>query len=1002
MKFFTKKLGLVAMTFFCLLCASFVVSAQRTITGLVKDGQTGEPLIGANVIVKEEPTKGTVTDLDGRFSLAVGKNATTLMVSYTGFETVEQNIVGQNDVTITLGDSKTLQDVLIIGYGTVKREDATGLVQSVNSESFNKGAIASPQQLIAGKLAGVVVTANDGAPGGGSQIRVRGESSISAAREPLIVIDGVPLDNAKNGANEGVGVSGSRNQLNILNPNDIESITVLKDASSAAIYGNRASAGVILITTKKGKLGKKVNVSYSGNISMAYPTRRVDNLDADEYRDVVRSLKNPADSTKPHPAIALLGNANTNWQDEIFQNGAGREDNLSISGGIWNIPYRVSGGYSNQDGIVKTDNFRRHSLGVNLSPQFLKNRLQFNLNFKAINSKNRFADRGAIGTALYIDPTQPVRDTSAKYGGYFTWKIPNGNPNNLAPRNPVAMLDLRQDRSEVMHYIASGAIDYRFKKIPALRANLNLALDKAHGEGTVVVPNYASFAFDAITGGGTNNYYEQTLTNSLLETYVNYKKSFGVHDFDAMTGYSWQHFEGDNYSKNSDSQATPSETEEFRDPYEYFLISNYARLNYGFRNRLLLTGSIRRDGTSRFGPDFRYGLFTATAIAYKVIDNDNRYLNSLKVRTSYGHTGQQDLGSALDNKYYPYLAQYQLGQNNAQYQFADSFYNTYRPNAYVANIKWEEADAYNVGVDFSIVKDRVSGSFDLYQRNVKDLLNYVPFSALSNLSNFGTRNIGKMESKGFEFALNLMPIEMKNFAWELNTNFAVNFSEITLLTTSSDSTYKGVATGGISGGVGSNIQIHSVGYAPATFFVFEQKYGPNGEFLEGQFVDRNNDGVVNEDDKYRKGLSSPRYTIGLSNTFYVGNFSLSCAARANLGQSVYNNVLTDQGYLARIYGSSGYLANVTQSALDLNAQTQGGLTFSDHFVKRADFLRFDHITAGYDFTKCLDRAFRLSVSVQNPFVFTKYEGIDPELNNGIDNNIYPRPRTYSLGFSLSL
>ncbi len=999
MQFFTQKRNALPLLILCLLCASFGVSAQRAITGIVQDGETGEAVIGANIVVKEDRAKGTVTDLDGRFSLRVGDNAQTLLVSFTGYELVEQSIVGINEVTINLGTSKALQEVLIIGYGTVKREDATGLVQSVNSKDFNKGSIASPQQLIAGKLAGVVVTQNDGSPGGGSQIRVRGQSSLSASKEPLIVIDGVPLDNAKNGDNEGVGVSGSRNQLNLLNPNDIESVTVLKDASAAAIYGNRASAGVIIITTKKGKLGKKVSVNYSANLSQSVISRKVDNLDAEEYRRTVNSLKNLTDPTKPHAGVALLGNANTDWQDVIFQRGTGREHNLSLSGGVLSIPYRVSGGYTNQDGLLRTDNFQRKSLGVNLSPQFLKNRLQFNLNFKAVSSKNHFAERGAIGAALYMDPTQPVYDTSQVYGGYFAWKIANGNPNNLAPRNPLALLEQRDDDSKVRHYIASGAVDYRFKRIPALRANLNLAIDKANGKGTISVPTNTAFNFDAITGGGTNNVYEQTLTNTLLETYLNYKKSFGQHDLDFMTGYSWQHFETENYFKNSDAAGNLSETTSGTDPKEYYLLSNFARLNYGFRDRLLLTGSLRRDGTSRFGPDYRMGLFPAAAVAMKVLDNDKKYFNTLKIRTSYGHTGQQDIGP--DN-YYAYLANYLGGLDNAQYQFADSFINTYRPEKYVANIQWEETDSYNVGVDFSIIKGRLSGSLDAYQRNTDKLLNTVPVAALTNLANIVTLNIGKMESKGVELSLNMYPIDLKRFSWELNTNFAINISKITLLTTNRDSTYKGLDVGGISGGVGSNIQKHTVGYQPATFYVFQQKYGSDGKLLEGEFVDRNKDGEINEEDRYWAHPSAPRYTIGVTNTFTIGHFDLSCGIRANLGQYVYNNVLTDQGYLDRLVGSSGYLANVTQSAVDLNVKQQSSLTFSDHFVKKADFLRFDHISAGYDLTKWLGHYFRFSASVQNPFVFTKYDGIDPELNNGIDNNIYPRARTYVFGFSMGI
>lgn len=988
MKIFTKRLKQALLLLFCLGGFQLSIMAQRTVTGTVQDQETGETLVGVSIVEKENRSNGAVTDINGQFSIKVSEKATALLLNYTGYSLLEQSIVGTNNVTVQLASSAELKEVIVIGYGTVKRQDATGLVQSVSSESFNRGAITGPQDLLAGKVAGVVIT-SDGSPGGGAKIRIRGESSLSASNDPLIVVDGIPLDNG--------GVAGSRNQLNIINPNDIESMTILKDASAAAIYGNRASGGVIIITTKKGKLGKKISVGYNMNVSAGQTTNRVDVLTADEFRQTVTTRYTDPDPTKPpHPALGLLGSANTDWQDEIYQTAFGQDHSLNVSGGIGVVPYRVSMGYTNKNGLLKTDKFSRYSTALNLSPGFINNTLQFNVNFKGMLSDNHFADRGAIGNALSFDPTKPVRDTSARFGGFTTWTIPNGNPNGLAPANPLALLELRDDNSTVKQYISSASVDYRLPFFPDLRANLNLAYDYAKGSGTIIVPNYAAFAFDAINGGGVNNVYEQTKKNSLLETYLNYQKKFGRHSVDLMGGYSWQHFEVNNSYKNTDSAGTPAETTEGRDPAEYYLISMYGRLNYGFADRYLLTASLRRDGTSRFDPDYRWGLFPAGAFAVKIIENDKKYLNFVKLRLGVGVTGQQNIGDEYASR-----ARYLIGQNNAQYQFGDEFITTIRPNGYVADIQWEKTATYNGGVDFSIIDKRVGGSLDIYKRNTSDLLNYIPVPALSNLTNFVTTNIGTMESKGVELTLNLTPVLTKKVKWDLSANFAYNQSEITKLTISEDPDYKGVFTGGIAGGVGSNIQIHSVGYQPSTFYVYHQLYDENGKLLEGQFEDTNGDGIVNDNDKYRYKNPSPRYTIGLTSNIALGNFDFSFAGRANMGNYVYNNVQTDMGYLNRLFGTTKYLSNVNQSAVDLNVLDQAKLTFSDHFVTKASFFRLDHVTAGYNFNHLLGKFLRVYATIQNPLVVTKYEGLDPEIGNGIDNTIYPRPRTYLLGVSVN-
>ena len=973
------------MCFVLLMIVSFSVTAQRTISGKVTDAKTGEGVIGANVVVKGS-TVGTVTDFDGSYSITVPAGHELLAFSYTGYNTVEVPLPLGDVLDVALGEGKLLDEVVLIGYGTVRRVDATGSVQSVSSEKFNRGAITGAQDLIAGKIPGVVITGSDGSPGGGATIRIRGESSLGASNDPLIVVDGVPIDKS--------GVSGARNFLNIINPNDIETFTVLKDASASAIYGSRASGGVILITTKKGRADGKIKIGYAANLSISNPIDYVDVLDGDEYRALIIER---FDSL--HDARGLVRDANTDWQKEIFQSALGHDHNLYLSGGLTpTIPFRVSLGYTNKEGILRTDFFDRVTAGLNLNPGFLNNTLQVNLNFKSMFSNNHFADRGAIGNALNFDPTQPVYDSLSPYGGFRTWtvgNVPTANPNNLAPTNPVALLELRDDESKVTQFLTNLNVDYRFPFFPALRANLNVGYDYAKGEGTVVVPNFAAFAFDAVNGGGVNNTYNQTKKNSLLEFYLNYKKVFGELDFDLMGGYSWQHFEVDNFAINSDAAGTPGETATFSEPTEYYLLSFFGRSNLSFNDKYLLTLSLRSDATSRFSPENRWGLFPAVAVAVKVFENDRTSLNSLKLRGGWGITGQQDIG---DN--YAYLARYQLGDAFTRYQFGEEFITTLRPNGYDINIKWEESETYNLGAEFSVIRNRLSTTIDVYKRFTKDLLNYIPVPAGTNLTNFITTNIGNMESQGFEISLATTPVLSKKVTWDFGINLAYNQSEITKLTLTDDTTYAGVLVGGIAGGVGSTIQIHSVGYAPYSFYVYEQLYDESGQILENQFVDQNNDGIINGFDRYRFEKRSPDYTLGFTSLLKVGNFDFGFAGRASMGNYVYNNLQTDMGYLNRLYGTTDILWNVNQSAIDNNVLNQSSLTLSDHFVTKADFLKVDHITLGYNFYELVGDFLRLSFTVQNPFILTSYDGLDPELFNGIDNSVYPRPRTFVFGLNV--
>ncbi|HZV70622.1 MAG TPA: SusC/RagA family TonB-linked outer membrane protein [Saprospiraceae bacterium] len=990
---FVKKL---AFSFFLICTCSLTLTSQRTIHGKVTDPKTSEGLIGANVVVKGS-TVGTVTDFDGSYSINIPAGRDVLTFSYTGYETVEVSLTGSDELNVSLGEGKLLDEVVLIGYGTVRRDDVTGSLQTVSSKDFNKGSITGAQELLAGKIAGVVINTG-GAPGEAGVIRIRGESSLGSSSEPLIVIDGVPI--------ESNNISGGRNPLNIINPNDIESFTVLKDASATAIYGNRASGGVILITTKKGALGGKMRVGYNGSVSVGNITDYIDVLTGDEYRALAHVHP---DSTK---IIPLLDTLNTDWQKEIYQTAIGHDHNLYLSGGVAQVPYRVSLGFSDKDGVLKTDEFKRISAGFNLNPGFINNTLQVNLHFKSMFTQNQFADRGAIGNALNFDPTHAVRDTSENnpYGGFTTWEVNSGLiPNTISPTNPVALLELKDDHSNETQYLTNVVIDYRLPFLRGLRANLNLAYDYHKGEGEVNVPTHAAFAYDLTYGGGTHNTYSQTKENTLLEFYLNYKTIVNKHSFDLMGGYSWQHFERDNKFRNSDVAGSPIRTSvDSLNPSELYLLAFFGRFNYSFDDRYLLTLSLRKDGTSRFSPENRWGLFPAAALAIKLIDNENSKFNSLKLRLSWGITGQQAINN---DDYYTYLAQYQYGNESAQYQFGENFYRTYRANGYDANIKWEETKTYNLGLDFSIIRDRLSGSVDIYKRYTKDLLNRIPVPAGTNLTNFVTTNIGNMENQGLEFSLFATPVSTGSFRWEVSANVAYNKNEITKLTATDDPNYEGVLTGGISGGVGSNIQIHSVGYAPRSFFVYEQVYDAAGNIMEGVFVDRNGDGIVNSDDKYRYQNPSPDFTFGFSNRFELGRFDLSFAGRASVGNYVYNNVQTDRGYLSRLYLSTGgeSLWNVTQSAVDLNVFSQANLTFSDHFVTKADFIKLDHVTAGYNFNFKSGRFIRLYVTIQNALTITSYEGLDPELFSrgtgpeivaGIDQNIYPRPRTMVFGVSV--
>ncbi|WP_299754663.1 TonB-dependent receptor [uncultured Pontibacter sp.] len=956
---------------------------EQTVRGTVTDG-SGSPLPGVTVVVKGT-TRGTSTDASGNFTLAVPANA-TLVLSYIGFQTKEVAVGNQATFNISLQtDAKALEEVVVIGYGTQKKSDVTGAVTSVTSEDFVQGQNTTPEQLIQGKVAGVQITTNGGAPGSGSRIRIRGGASLTASNDPLIVIDGVPVDNA--------ATSGAANPLNFLNPNDIESFNVLKDASATAIYGSRASNGVIIITTKKGKAGQKFSVNFSTQNSLSVINDKIDVLSADEFRAVVNERGSEAQR-------ALLGTENTDWQDLIYRNAITTDNNVSVSGAYKFLPYRVSFGYLNQEGVIKTSEFERYSGGISLNPTFFNDHLTVNLNYKGAKTNSRFADQGAIGAAVAFDPTQPVR-VDNEFGGYFQWLDANGRYNPLATRNPLSMLEQRRDVGDAYRSIGNVQLDYKFHFLPELRANLNIGFDRSESDGSTVTR--ADFAPDAVTAGRRTQ-FEQTKTNELFDFYLNYVKELeGFNSrIDATAGYSFQDFENDrpNFVPTNAAGVPLTDQEPglpLNQPYK--LKSYFGRINYSLMDRYLLTATVRYDGSTRFSEDNRWGTFPALALAWRI--NEEAFLASsavvsdMKLRLGFGVTGQQDIGE----RFFPYLARYSYSDNTAQYQLGDEFYNLYRPEGYDTGIKWEETRTWNAGLDFGFLNNRITGSLDYFFKDTKDLLALVAVPAGTNLTNELVTNVGNLETQGVEAVLNFTAIDTEKLTWNIGLNGTYQNREITSLSKVENPDFEGYPEGGILGGTGNRIQINSVGYAPNTFFVYKQVYDSNGKPIEGLYADLNEDGVINEKDKYRYKNPEPNVFLGINSDVRYGNWNLSFVARGSFGNYMYNNVYSNLGAY-RAFTFPGYLTNVSTNVNETNFQEFQ--LFSDYYMENASFLRMENISLGYDFGRLFDEtlAIRLTANMQNAFVITKYDGLDPEIAGGIDNNFYPRPRVYTLGLNI--
>ena len=986
--------------------ANVFAQGAYEVKGVVVD-QNG-PVIGAAVL-EQGTANGTMTDLDGRYSLKVASADATVEVSCIGYTTVSFK-ASEVPSTISLAeDTEFLDEVVVIGYGTVKKSDMTGSVSAVKADQLNKGIATSPTDLLQGKSAGVVLTAGDGTPGSGATIRIRGGSSLQASNDPLIVIDGLPVSND--------GISGTSNALASINPSDIESFTVLKDASATAIYGSRASNGVIMITTKKGQSSGKVpHIDADFTASVSQNAKYVDVLDANGLRSLMSQVFG-------EEGLAKLGDANTDWQKEIYQLAQNYEANVAISGKMdskaFSMPYRVSAGYLNNNGTLKTSNMTRETVSVNLAPTFFDNHLTVNLNGKGMNMDTRFANTGAITQAVQYDPTRPVYDPNG-LNGYTWWNYGKtgdeqftvGNCNTMANQNPMAMLNDKIDLSNAKRFLGNAQIDYKVHGFEDLRLNLNLGMDYTHSQGTVdVAPDTeqsmhttAQQANNHASGYHTN--YNQTKLDQTLEAYADYTHTFSKKHFvDLMAGYSWQHFYSQNFNETYKADGTSDKAADYylSNPNtgkgELFLVSFFGRANYSYDNRYMLTATVRADGTSRFSNN-KWGIFPSVAFGWNIKNEKflkgSDKLSTLKLRLSYGETGQQDLGSG----YYPTLAAYYYNLDACQYTFGNTVVQPITAKGYNADLKWETTVTYNAGLDFGFAKDRITGSIDAYKRYTYDLLNYTPVAAGANLTNYLNANIGDLENTGFEFELNTIPVQTRDWSWTLGFNAAWNKTVITRLTTDDErEDYYGVDTGGISGGTGNTIQVHQTGQAPNSFFVYKQVYDGAGKPIEGLYVDLNEDGKIDKNDRYCFHKAAPDWTFGFNTQLSYKALTLAMSAHANVGNFVYNNVMSN-GDLLTDLSTNSFINNRYSTAAEHNFANFAQY-FSDLYVTDASFLKIDNVTLSYRLKLATvaerDMNLNLFATVQNLCCITGYTGIDPEIFNGIDNNMYPRPRTFLFG-----
>ena len=949
--------------------------AQSTISGTVSESENGFPLPGVNVIISGS-SSGTTTDFYGKYQLTAN-NGDVLVFSYVGYTSQEVIFAGQAVLDVQLSeDASALDEIVLIGYGGVKKEDLTGAVDLITAKDFNQGPIVSAQQLISGKIAGVSVTSGSGAPGDGQTIRIRGNGSLGLSSNPLIVLDGIPL-------NDG-GVGGSRNPLNLINPNDIESMVVLKDASATAIYGSRGANGVIIITSKKGKEGGfKFNINASTTIHTAID--QVDVLSTEEFVGVINSTGDTAYTD-------LLGASETNWQDEIYKDAIGKDFSFSALGSAFGVPMRASLGYTDHDGILRTDNFQRTTGSLNFSPSFLKEQLKVEVNLRGSVAKNTFADRGAIGSAVSFDPTQSPYDAGSQYGGYFAWiDAGTGNQSNLAQTNPLALLNLRNDTSQVDRFIANIKVDYTLPFVEGLKATFNLGHDSSMSDGVTLVSDLIPTSDS--TFNGSKNTYNQEATNQLLDVYLTYITSFNdAHNLTAVAGHSYQAFEFDNTSYDSEAEEDGNDFE-FIDRSKNVLLSYFTRLNYDYQGKYLLTATLRADASSKLNPDDRWGYFPSLAAAWNLHKEgfmSDSFFDELKLRAGYGEVGNVNgLGD------YRFLTQYVGSQSTANYQFGSSFYQTYRPEPINTELRWEIGRTTNIGLDYAILDGKLSGSVNAYMKETKNL---IASSTVDPFTNFGNRidaNIGDMENKGIELSFDYTPIQNENFELSINYNISFNDNKVTRLPFDQ-------AVGGISGGVGNNIQTHTEGQTPYSFLVYQQVYDASGAAIEGVYVDRNGDDIINDDDRYIKESPFADVIMGFNTNLKYKNWDLSVISRANFGNYAYNNVASNAVFSQAIGNSGGFLRNIHSDYLYTGFMdyTETSL-LSDHYVQEASFFKIDNITLGYTLKDAYkDTDIRFYGSAQNVLTVTNYEGLDPEIYGGIDNNFYPRPRSFVFGVNI--
>lgn len=978
------KRSLLLVALFVIGCLQ-LMAQTRTIKGEVTDAQNGEALIGATVMVEGEKG-GTVTDFDGNFSLQVSSSAKKIKVSYIGY--IDKVLSISDNMKVKLeSDSKALADVVVIGYGTARKSDLTGSVATVKSKDFNKGLVSSPEQLINGKVSGVQIMSNSGSASAGSTIRVRGGASLNASNDPLIVLDGVPLEQG--------GISGnSSNFLSMINPSDIESMTVLKDASSTAIYGSRASNGVIIITTKKGQQGA-VKVNFNTTNSMQTRAQMVDMLSRDEFVNVINQYG--TDNQK-----SLLGTANTDWNDEVYRTAFGTDNNLSVSGSIdkW-LPFRVSVGYYNQSGLVRKDNVERWTGNVVLTPSFFQDYLKLTINAKGTLNNNSFNNGGAVWAAATFNPTIPVYSGNDKYGGYNEALDADGYPVNAGVRNPRGLVDLYDSKSKVSRFIGSMDVDYKVHFLPELKLHATVGADYAKGDGTIHVPVYAAQSYnkDESLGGSDYKYGPQKNENRLLTLYANYAKYFEdiKSNVDLTAGYDYQYWKSTTPLYYTKSAAGTTLSTVKASDYRHVMLSYYGRINYSFDGKYLLTATVRRDASSRFSKDTRWGTFPSVALGWTLTEEpwlkNQKVLSNLKLRASYGVTGQQE---GIGN--YNYLPVYTYSVTGAEAFINGQYINTYRPEAYVSDLKWETTTSWNFGLDFGFLDGRIGGAIDFYTRKTKDLLASVPTAAGTNFSKTILTNVGNVDSKGIEISLNATPIQTKDWEWNLSYNFTWQNMKVKNLSLTKGGSQTNVKVGPSIDAY--QFQVLSEGYEPYMFYVYHQLYdSKTGKPIEGAYADLNNDGEINESDLYRYHSPAPKYIMGLSTSLRYKQLTLGMSFRANIDNYVYNGMGMSTGAFETVSYNNSQLNNLNTSFLKTGFKTRQYL--SDYYVENASFLKLDNLSLSYNVGK-INKWASLTVSamVQNVFTITGYSGTDPEVPNGMDNSFYPRPRTYSVSLGL--